>query len=166
MNKKILANCITIIRIPLALFLFFIRPFSMPFYIIYLICGLSDMFDGYIARKTCTESIIGEKLDSVADFIMFTVVFIIFSPIILITNVIIIWIITIFIVRLVLIIIAYIKYKKLMAHSRLNKFTGLLLFSFPIVYIYTQSNLVIYILCIIASISTVDELVKQIHSTS
>lgn len=51
---------------------FFHMP-STPFYILYMICGLSDVLDGIIARKTNTASSFGARLDTIADFIFVTV---------------------------------------------------------------------------------------------
>lgn len=45
------------------------ETFSIPFYIIYFYCGISDMLDGYIARKIKNTSQIGAILDSIADII-------------------------------------------------------------------------------------------------
>ncbi|MCG3622412.1 CDP-alcohol phosphatidyltransferase family protein [Clostridioides difficile] len=42
---------------------------SLPFWICYFWCGISDIFDGLIARKLRQQSGIGAKLDSIADFI-------------------------------------------------------------------------------------------------
>lgn len=53
------ANFVTGIRILGSLLLLFVPVFSSPFYAIYLICGLSDMVDGTIARKTNSASPFG-----------------------------------------------------------------------------------------------------------
>jgi len=49
---------------------------SFPFLILYVICGLSDVLDGIIARKTNTTSNFGAKLDTIADFIFVTILLI------------------------------------------------------------------------------------------
>ena len=41
-----------------------------------MICGLSDVLDGIIARKTNTASSFGARLDTIADFIFVTVLLI------------------------------------------------------------------------------------------
>ncbi|HGH0401081.1 TPA: CDP-alcohol phosphatidyltransferase family protein [Clostridioides difficile] len=43
---------------------------SLPFWICYFWCGISDILDGLIARKLRQQSGIGAKLDSIADFIL------------------------------------------------------------------------------------------------
>ena len=66
---KNLANYISISRILMSIVLIATKTFSLTFYIIYLYCGISDMLDGYIARKSKNISEIGARLDSVADII-------------------------------------------------------------------------------------------------
>ena len=69
-----LANGISLARIVLVLVLILVKPLSITFFTIYLVCGISDVLDGYVARKTNTVSSLGGKLDSVADLIMVLVV--------------------------------------------------------------------------------------------
>lgn len=71
--KKYIANIITGSRVAFSLPLLFISLSSVWFYILYLFCGLSDMLDGTIARKTNTVSSIGSKLDTIADFVFMAV---------------------------------------------------------------------------------------------
>ena len=42
-------------------------------YILYIFCGLTDMVDGKIARKTGTTSTFGARLDTVADLVFLLV---------------------------------------------------------------------------------------------
>ena len=67
--KKYIANIITGSRIIFSLPLVFIPLSSAWFYIFYLFCGLTDMIDGAIARRTGAVSKFGAKLDTVADFV-------------------------------------------------------------------------------------------------
>ena len=80
------ANVITAARILLSLLLMVFVPFSIPFYIFYILCGLTDMFDGFIARKTQTESKFGEKFDTIADIVFVIVCFIKILPIVIIEK--------------------------------------------------------------------------------
>ena len=48
---KDLANYISISRMIMAMVLLIPETFSIAFWIIYIHCGLSDMLDGYIARR-------------------------------------------------------------------------------------------------------------------
>ena len=48
---KYLANLISLARILLSFLLLLTGPLTLPFYFIYGLCGVSDMLDGYLARK-------------------------------------------------------------------------------------------------------------------
>ena len=43
------------------------------FYAFYIAAGLSDMLDGFVARKTDTVSKLGASLDTIADFVFVAV---------------------------------------------------------------------------------------------
>ena len=72
-NRFNIPNCITMIRILGTICLLFTEASTKEFFIIYSICGLSDVFDGMIARLTQTVSAFGAKLDSAADLIFYAV---------------------------------------------------------------------------------------------
>ena len=44
-------NALSFFRVASAISLLFIKPFSLPFWIIYSFAGASDVLDGYLARK-------------------------------------------------------------------------------------------------------------------
>lgn len=55
--KKQIASIITVCRILGSIGLLFCPVFSASFYGLYLFCGLTDMVDGTIARKTAQPGI-------------------------------------------------------------------------------------------------------------
>ena len=74
-------NDITILRIVGTLCL---MPTYLPspmFFAIYALTGLTDVLDGWIARKMGSASQFGAKLDSVADLIFYAVMLIMIFPI-------------------------------------------------------------------------------------
>ena len=73
MKFKHLPNYITLTRIAGTLWLIFIEPLSVLFYVVYSLCGLTDVVDGYLARKTSSTSELGARLDSVADLLFYAV---------------------------------------------------------------------------------------------
>ncbi|MBO4417624.1 MAG: CDP-alcohol phosphatidyltransferase family protein [Bacteroidales bacterium] len=64
---KHIPNSISVLRIVGAACLLLSNPAGAVFWAIYGLCGISDMLDGYLARKLHAESKIGAVLDSVAD---------------------------------------------------------------------------------------------------
>lgn len=163
---KAIPNCISFGRIILSLILFFVKPLSIAFYALYIICGLSDTVDGYIARKTRSTSRLGEKLDSVADIIMVTIVLLILYPIVNPTMEVILWIVFIAIIRLASMLVALRKYKTFaILHTYGNKITGVALFSFPLLLPYFHLTVLMYIMCVVASLSAIEELIIQLTSS-
>ena len=64
-----MANALTCARIVCALILIFCPTFSGRFYGFYIVGGITDVLDGFIARHSGTESRLGAWLDTAADFI-------------------------------------------------------------------------------------------------
>ena len=156
---KYTATSITIIRIIGAVLLLAIEPLSALFYAIYFICGISDILDGFVARKTNTVSKAGATLDSVADFIFVTVMVIIFIPLISWERWLLFWVVVIVILRFVSLVIGFVKYHAVaLLHTHANKATGLALFLFPIFYLVADMTIVAVAMCSIASLSAIEEL--------
>ncbi|MNO49863.1 CDP-diacylglycerol--glycerol-3-phosphate 3-phosphatidyltransferase [compost metagenome] len=163
---KNLPNAITITRILLSLVLLLIEPMSNTFWIVYFLCGFSDMIDGYLARKLNLQSQLGEKLDSLADTVLVVVMAAVLIPELSISIEICIWIVMIAIIRMASLLIGYYKFHAYVSlHTYANKATGLLLFGAP--FFIDKINIYILgaILCTIASLSAIEELVIQIRSS-
>ena len=99
--KKQIANIITSCRILGSIGLLFCSSFSACFYGLYLFCGLTDMVDGTMARKTGAVSTFGSRLDTVADFLFVIASFVKLVPVIRIPVWIWAWTATIAVVKLV-----------------------------------------------------------------
>ncbi|MHC1720566.1 MAG: CDP-alcohol phosphatidyltransferase family protein [Clostridiaceae bacterium] len=167
MGRKIenLPNTITISRILLSVLLLFSKPFGLTFFIVYTTCGVSDMVDGYIARKTNTISKLGMKLDSIADIVFTAAVLVTLLPVIKAPLTIWLWIAVIALIRVASLITGYFKYRAFAAlHTYANKATGLLLFCFPFLYVMVDTMALEYLLCIVASMSAIEDLVINITS--
>jgi CDP-diacylglycerol--glycerol-3-phosphate 3-phosphatidyltransferase len=163
--KKNVANYITISRIVFSLALLFTTPLQSAFFVLYLLCGLSDFLDGYFARKFNTVSSLGSKLDTIADFIMFAVLIYLLYPILSLTKNFVIFLLIILIIKIMSILIVFIKYKTFfILHTYLSKTTGFLLFLFPYSIILFNSSAILYFICIIALLSALEELIIHIKS--
>ena len=160
-----MANIITLIRIGLAISLLSIRKYSPLFLILYSICGFTDILDGYIARKTKTESNFGAKLDTISDLLFFIVMFIIMFDIFFKDIICMVFIIIILLIRILSIIIVLKKYNKFaILHTYTNKLTGLILFFIPFFIYLDDANIVMYIIGVIALLSSIEELAINIKS--
>ena len=162
---KFAANCISAARIFLALGLFFVQPLGLWFFVIYFCCGLSDILDGYIARKTHTTSKLGAKLDSIGDLVMVAVLTVVLYPVLNPTIQQILWIIFIVIVRVISMSVVFLKFRTFaILHTYANKLTGLLLFVFIPLLVFVESDLLIVIVCLVGSLSAVEELLINLSS--
>ena len=109
--------------------LLFCHVSSLEFYIIYILCGFSDMIDGTIARKTNSTSKFGSQLDSIADFIFAGISFLKLLPTIHIPGWLWIWGGMIAVIKIGNIIWRCISKKFFRSlHTIMNKVTGLVLF--------------------------------------
>jgi len=73
---KHIANILTSCRILGSILLLFFPAFSAAFTITYLFCGFSDMIDGTIARKTNSTGRFRSRLDTIADLIFYSGVYV------------------------------------------------------------------------------------------
>ena len=156
--KKHIANIITGSRIVLSLPLLFIPLSSAWFYALYLLCGLSDMIDGTVARKTKSASDFGARLDTVSDFVFMTVALIKFVPNLHIPVWQWIWIGVIAIIKLGNSAWGFVRTKKLISpHTVLNKITGLLLFLLPVTISFVDLTHTLPIVCAVATVAAIHE---------
>ena len=156
--KKYIANIITGIRVAFSLLLLFIPLTSAWFYILYLFCGLTDMIDGTIARKTGAVSNFGTKLDTVSDFVFMAVCVVKLLPKINISIWLWTWIAVIIIIKVTNIVLGFIRRKKLVAlHTVLNKTTGFLLFLLPLTLQFIEQTYSFAVVCTIATIAAIGE---------
>ena len=155
---KNIANYISISRIIMSIALLIPKTFSITFYIIYIYCGLSDMLDGFLARKCKITSQFGAKLDSIADMIFVFVSLLKIIPFIEISVAIYIWIIIIVLIKVFNIILGYIQYKKsTLLHTIANKFTGFVLFVIPLMIGFIDIKILESLICGVATFSAIQE---------
>ena len=130
---KRLANVITSIRILCSVLLLFFPVFSLEFYLTYSLCGISDMIDGTIARKTNSDSKFGAKFDTIADFIFLTAAFCKLLPNIPFPKWAWIWLVIIAALKTGNALFGVLTKKEWLAvHTVMNKITGFFLFLFPL----------------------------------
>ena len=123
-------NIISAFRILGAIFLLFFHPVTVAFWVIYGLCGISDMLDGYLARKLYAESKAGAVLDSVADICFVACCAIRLIPVVQIPTWLWIWALVIVAIKIVNQISALIVCKRFcFPHTKANKLTGFLLSS-------------------------------------
>ncbi len=143
-----MANAITIFRMAASIVLLFCPAFSPAFYVFYMMAGVSDMLDGFVARKTNTVSRSGARLDTLADYVFVIVCLIRLY----------VWIGIIALIKVVNIISGFALQKMFMAvHSAMNKATGVLLFLLPLTIPILLLKYFAIVVCTAATFAAIQE---------
>ncbi len=163
-----MADTVTTMRMAASLFLLFIPLKSIWFLVIYTFAGLTDVLDGWLARKTGRASEFGARLDSVADLLFYSVLLTRLFPVLYQMLPGVIWyaVSGIVLVRLASYVTAAVKYHRFASlHTWLNKLTGAAVFLLP--YVLFDSNIVVYswAVCIIAFAASAEELAIHLLRT-
>ena len=128
-----MANTVTFSRIAASIVLLFCPVYSSAFYVFYIAAGVSDMLDGFVARKTDTVSNLGARLDTIADFVFVVACLIKLLPVLRIPAWLYGWTGMIALIKSVNIVSGFAVQKRFVAvHSVMNKVAGALLFLFPL----------------------------------
>ena len=149
---------LTVLRIILSAVLLVLKPLSMVFLIVYVLCGVTDIADGIVARLTGTVSKFGSGLDSMADFVFVAVCLIRLLPVLQIASWTWIWIGLIAALKVADIVLGFIRRKKLtFLHTNANKLTGLVLFVIPLTLTVIDMRVSAMLACILATYAAVQE---------
>lgn len=102
---------------------------TIPFWVLYVIAGTTDMLDGFLARRWGVESKFGARLDSLADFVFVLAVGYKLFPWLKLPATLWMMIGLIAMVKASNAISAYIvRHRVEFLHTKANKLTGFLLF--------------------------------------
>lgn len=160
-------NIISVCRILMSISLLFFFWQPVIFFLIYLICGLSDIADGLLARRLKVTGVLGARLDSVGDLFLFIIMLIYcflffgkdlypYYPLLIV----------VFCVRIIALLFAAIKFHSfVILHTRSSKIAGFLTFFTPILLMLSDSA-VIYPVIGIALFSAIEELILHIVSNN
>jgi len=122
-------NLISVLRTAGSAVLLFCDVTGWPFWLLYTLCGISDMVDGWLARKLHAETKAGAILDSVSDIVFVACCAIRLLPVLEIPVWLWIWAVVIVFIKIVNQVSALVVCKRFFfPHTMANKLTGLLLF--------------------------------------
>ncbi len=153
-----MANAITVFRMAASIVLLCCPVFSSAFYVFYIAAGLSDMLDGFVARKTNTESRFGARLDTMADIVFVAVCLIKVMPVLVVPIWLYIWIAVIAFIKAANIAAGYTRQKEFISvHSVMNKVTGGLLFLFPLTLTFIDLKYSAAVVCMAATAAAIQE---------
>ena len=126
---KRIPNLLSMSRIAVCLPLLLVDAMTLPFWGLYLIAGVTDMLDGFLARRWGVESNFGARLDSLADFVFVLAVGYKLFPWLKLNAELWIMIGLIALVKTVNAVSSYVVNHRIeFLHTKANKLTGFLLF--------------------------------------
>jgi len=160
-------NVITSLRIVGAASMLFLDPRTAAFYIVYTLCGFSDVLDGFIARRAGITTSLGARLDSIADLLFYAVMLLKVLPRLVTMLPGWIWGVVggILLLRLAAYITAAVRFRCFSSmHTYMNKVTGGAVFCVPYIMLLRRSLPLFIAVCVIAIISTLEELLIHLIS--
>ena len=160
------ANAITALRIICAAVLIFLKFPEAAFIAIYSVTGITDAFDGWIARRTGTAGKFGSTLDSIADLLFYSVSLIKILPVLWRTLHVSVWyaVAVILLIRFSAYVAAAIRFRRFASiHTILNKATGVAVFLLPYAVLLSWETVYCWIVAVLALFSSTEEFI--IHLT-
>ena len=155
---KHLPNAISALRFLGAVCLLFFGVETNAFWAIYFGCGLSDMADGYLARKLGCESKTGAILDSLADLVFVVCCCFMLIPALAFPKWLWIWGGVIVAIKVINQISALVMYKRcIFPHTGANKVTGVLLFVGVPLTVFLESFVPMVVIAGVATFAAVQE---------
>lgn len=153
-----MANALTICRIVLCVALLITEAFSPTFFLVYALAGLTDMLDGYVARRTNSESELGARLDSIADLVLVVVCLVKLLPAIDVPIWLWAWVAAIVLLKVVNVASGIVVEKRLvMPHTIANKAAGLVVFLVPFAIPLFGITSPAVIACAVATFAAIQE---------
>lgn len=154
---KYIPNILTTFRILTSLLIVMVS--DKYFFPLYFFAGITDILDGWIARKMNWTSRFGTLLDSLADLLFFIVVVLKIILTIKLPTFLLWGALVILLIRCITYLIGYFRFHQFASlHTYLNKLTGLLLFLSPIVLLIIPITPFGIILLVCGSLSAIEEL--------
>lgn len=162
--KQALPNLLTATRLFLALPLLF-AAMPWPFLALYLLCCLTDLLDGFLARRLDACSLFGARLDSAADLAVAAALIPRLWHLAAPGPAASVWIAAVAALRLGAALTAKIRFGRFgFLHTWGNKLSGLMLALYPFSLLFVRSRAALYILLAFAGISALEELIIELQA--
>ncbi len=155
-----LPNLLSCLRIAGSVLLLLLPAMQPAFYAVYAACGLSDMLDGFLARRLGVASRLGSILDSAADLLFLCLSALKIVPQYRFPFWVRVAVCGILFVRLCTLFIVFAKSRRLTLplHTNANRLTGLLLYLFAPILNSCMGSCLLIVLCCVAAFAAVQEL--------
>jgi len=164
--KKV-PNILSSARIVLAFFLLVVKPLGIQFFTIYIACGLTDLADGFLARRFKASSALGSRLDSIGDVVLTLITLSIILPIVQLPIWMLVWLFLILSLRLVTVGVTYYRFRKIaLLHTTANRLVALVLYLLPFSLLFSNTLPVPLTLFVVASFAAIEELLINARAST
>lgn len=164
MMRRQLPNLVTGCRIALSLALLAPLPLSAAYLTLYTFAGLTDMLDGYLARRLKAETAMGSRLDTLADMVMLAAALFTLWPFLPLSGTALVWLAGVAAIKLLALAVYAFRRRRLLSHHSLpNKVVGVLLYLYPFALTQPWKVAAAYVLLALATIAALEELMAALR---
>lgn len=157
-SKLTMANALSALRFILSVALLAPLALSPTFLALYATAGMTDMLDGFVARRTKTESKFGAQLDSAADLAFAVICLAKILPAVAVPAWLWAWVAVISAVRVTNVVGGLVMERRLvMLHTTANKVAGFAVFLVPLAIPALGIVAPSIPACVLATFATVQE---------
>ena len=165
--KLDLPDILSLSRVVGAVLLLFTTPLSLLFLAVYGYCCITDVLDGFLARRSRSENRQGQILDSTADIVLTVCLLACLIPFLPWEGWMITWIAIIAVIRIISLGIGSMRFGQIaLLHTYGNKLSAFLRYLAPFLLAFIDLTPMMIVLCTITTLTSLEDLCINLKSGS
>ena len=165
--KLDLPDILSLSRVVGAVLLLFTTPLSLLFLAVYGYCCITDVLDGFLARRSRSENRQGQILDSTADIVLTVCLLACLIPFLPWEGWMITWIAIIAVIRIISLGIGSMGFGQIaLLHTYGNKLSAFLRYLAPFLLAFIDLTPMMIVLCTITTLTSLEDLCINLKSDS
>ena len=165
--KLDLPDILSLSRVVGAVLLLFTTPLSLLFLAVYGYCCITDVLDGFLARRSRSENRQGQILDSTADIVLTVCLLACLIPFLPWEGWMITWIAIIAVIRIISLGIGSMRFGQIaLLHTYGNKISAFLRYLAPFLLAFIDLTPMMVVLCTITTLTSLEDLYINLKSNS
>lgn len=165
--KLDLPDILSLSRVVGAVLLLFTTPLSLLFLAVYGYCCITDVLDGFLARRSRSENRQGQILDSTADIVLTVCLLACLIPFLPWEGWMITWIAIIAVIRIISLGIGSMRFGQIaLLHTYGNKLSAFLRYLAPFLLAFIDLTPMMVVLCTITTLTSLEDLCINLKSDS
>ena len=165
--KLDLPDILSLSRVVGAVLLLFTTPLSLLFLAVYGYCCITDVLDGFLARRSRSENRQGQILDSTADIVLTVCLLACLIPFLPWEGWMITWIAIIAVIRIISLGIGSMRFGQIaLLHTYGNKLSAFLRYLAPFLLAFIDLTPMMVVLCTITTLTSLEDLCINLKSGS